>query len=94
MLAAAQFAAGRTEQAAATLAPIVATCAEFGLTFYLVDGYPEITEILRGYRDDLVGGNWPADRSAIPLAFLDRAIDAGIPSLSGYRRATSSPDLC
>ena len=82
-------AAGRTDEAKATLAGIAAQCAEHGMDRYLIDSGLPVVALLGELRDDLHGGRWNQSWSPIPPAFLDSVVSQAqsIASSAGARPA-------
>ncbi|MFC7448178.1 protein kinase domain-containing protein [Rhodococcus daqingensis] len=70
LLAGCLAAAGRTDEAKATLAAVAATCAELGMVRYLPDGGPQLFALLAALREDQIGGRWRPEWPSVPSAFL------------------------
>jgi serine/threonine-protein kinase PknK len=92
LLVACLVAAGRTDEAKQTLANIAAQCAELGLVRYLLDGGPEVIELLAALRDSLHSGRWDQTWPPVPLAFLDRILNAAQPISSGGAAPQARPN--
>ena len=92
LLVACLSAAGRTDEAKQTLASLAAQCVELGLVRYLLDGGPEVIELLAALRDSLHSGRWDQTWPPVPLAFLDRILNAAQPISSGGAAPQARPN--
>ncbi|HET7664572.1 MAG TPA: protein kinase [Mycobacterium sp.] len=78
LLGAALSAAGRVDEAKATIAAVAAQCAKLAMLRYLVDGGPYVATILSQLQADQRSGRWSPEWPEIPPVFLDRAINAAV----------------
>ncbi|HEY5853636.1 MAG TPA: protein kinase [Aldersonia sp.] len=69
-------AAGRGEEAKATLATIAAECAKVGAVRLLLDGGPHVLGTLSDLRTDHGAGRWRSTWPSVPPEFLDRLVSA------------------
>jgi serine/threonine-protein kinase PknK len=77
-LGASLSAAGRLDEAKATLAGVAAQCAQLRMLRYLVDGGPRVVAILSALRDDQRSGEWHPEWPEVPADFLDQAVNAQV----------------
>ncbi len=78
LLGASLSAAGRVDEAKATIAIVAAQCAQLGMLRYLVDGGPYVAAILAELQVDQRSGRWRPEWPEIPAAFLDQAVNAEV----------------
>jgi ATP/maltotriose-dependent transcriptional regulator MalT len=78
LLGAALSAAGRVDEAKATVATVASQCAQLGMLRYLVDGGPYVVATLSELQADQHAGWWRPQWPAIPADFLDKAVNAEV----------------
>ena len=71
-------AAGRVDEAKATIATVAAQCAQLGMLRYLVDGGPYVAATLSELQADQRSGQWRPEWPEIPTDFLDQAVNAAV----------------
>ena len=76
LLVACLAAAGRVDEAKATLATIAAQCAQLGMLRYLLDGGPYVVATLAELHADQQAARWRPEWPEVPPDFLDRAVNA------------------
>jgi serine/threonine-protein kinase PknK len=78
LLGASLSAAGRIDEAKATIATVAAQCAQLGMLRYLVDGGPYVATMLAELQTDQRAGWWRPEWQEIPPDFLDQAVNADV----------------
>jgi serine/threonine-protein kinase PknK len=78
LLGACLAAAGRVDEAKATIAIVAAQCAQLGMLRYVVDGGPHVVATLSALRADQRAGRWRSDWPEVPADFLDQAVNAQV----------------
>jgi serine/threonine-protein kinase PknK len=78
LLGASLSAAGRIDEAKATIAAVAAQCAQLTMLRYLVDGGPYVAAILAQLQADQRSGRWSPEWPEIPPDFLDQAVNATV----------------
>jgi serine/threonine-protein kinase PknK len=78
LLGACLAAAGRVDEAKATIATVAAQCAQLGMLRYLVDGGPHVVAILSELHADRQAGWWRSEWPEVPADFLDQALNAEV----------------
>ena len=78
LLGACLSAAGRVDEAKATIATVAAQCSQLGLLRYLVDGGPYVAATLLELQTDQRAGRWRSEWPEIPPDFLDQAVNAQV----------------
>ena len=78
LLGASLSAAGRVDEAKATIAVVAAQCAQLRMLRYLVDGGPYVAAILSELQADQRSGWWRPEWPEIPPDFLDQAVEAAV----------------
>jgi serine/threonine-protein kinase PknK len=78
LLGAALAAAGRIDEAKATVAAVAAQCAQLGMLRYLVDGGPYVAAMLSELQADQQSGWWRPEWPEVTSDFLDRAVNAAV----------------
>ena len=78
LLGASLSAAGRVDEAKATIATVAAQCAQLGMLRYLVDGGPYVAARLSELQADQRSGQWRPEWPEIPTDFLDQAVNAEV----------------
>jgi tetratricopeptide (TPR) repeat protein len=76
LLVACLAAAGRVDEAKATLATIAGQCAQLGMLRYLLDGGPYVVATLSELHADQQAARWRPEWPEVPPDFLDRAVNA------------------
>jgi ATP/maltotriose-dependent transcriptional regulator MalT len=71
-------AAGRVDEAKATIAAVAAQCAQLQMVRYLVDGGPYVAATLSELRADQRSARWQPQWPDVPADFLDQAITAPV----------------
>jgi ATP/maltotriose-dependent transcriptional regulator MalT len=69
-------AAGRTAEAKQLLGAILARCADLGMVRFLIDGGERLVSLIAEVRNDQQTGSSDPMMPQLPMAFLDRIIDA------------------
>ena len=78
LLGASLSAAGRVDEAKATIATVAAQCAQLGMLRYLVDGGPYVAATLAELQADQRSGQWRPEWPEVPPDFLDQAVNAEV----------------
>jgi len=78
LLGASLSAAGRVDDAKATIAAVAAQCAQLRMVRYLVDGGPYVAATLASLLADQRAGRWRPEWQDVPADFLDRAVNAQV----------------
>jgi ATP/maltotriose-dependent transcriptional regulator MalT len=78
LLGASLSAAGRVDEAKATIAGVAAQCAQLRMLRYLVDGGPYVAATLSELQADQQSGWWRPEWPEIPPDFLDQAVEAAV----------------
>ena len=78
LLGASLSAAGRVDEAKATIATVAAQCAQLAMLRYLVDGGPYVAATLSELQADQRAGRWSPEWPEIPPDFLDKAVNAAV----------------
>ncbi|HEX2285802.1 MAG TPA: AAA family ATPase, partial [Mycobacterium sp.] len=78
LLGASLSAAGRVDEAKATVAAVAAQCAQLGMLRYLVDGGPYVAATLSDLQADQRAERWRPEWPDVPADFLDRAVNARV----------------
>jgi ATP/maltotriose-dependent transcriptional regulator MalT len=78
LLGASLSAAGRVDEAKATIAAVAAQCAQLRMFRYLVDGGPYVAATLFELQADQRSGRWRPEWPEIPPDFLDEAVTAAV----------------
>jgi serine/threonine-protein kinase PknK len=71
-------AAGRVDEAKATLATIAAQCAQLGMLRYLLDSGPYVVATLSELHADQQAGRWRPEWPHVPPDFLDQLVNAEV----------------
>jgi serine/threonine-protein kinase PknK len=78
LLGASLSAAGRGDEAKATIAAVAAQCARLRMVRYLVDGGPYVAATLSALRADQRSARWQPQWPEVSAEFLDQAINAQV----------------
>ncbi|HEY5852562.1 MAG TPA: protein kinase [Aldersonia sp.] len=78
LLVASLAAAGRRDEAKATLAVVLADCARAEMVRYIPDGGPQVVATLADLLADLRADRWRAEWPLVPVDFVERVVAAGV----------------